>query len=121
MKSKKNFKGNKTASPAGDVLNTTSTYSSDRPLFKFLGLMPFANISNHKEYYVGEVKFKNGSIVNIWVCPAPALFWKFDVFVAESNKTIKISTGSGAMENFWYAVKLIAENMLVVENTKFEK
>ena len=121
MKNKKSFKGDKTASPAGNALNTTSTYSSDRPLFKLLGLMPFSNIPSRKEYFVGEVKFKNGSNVKIWACPAPALFWKFEVFVVESHKTIKISTGSGALENFWNAIKLIAENMLDVENTEFKK
>ena len=121
MNKKKSLKSNKAVSLTGNALNTSSTYSSDRPLFKLLGLMPFTNIPIHKEYYVGEVKFKNGSTVKILVCPAPALFWKFEVYVAESNKTTKIATGSGALENFWNAVKLIAENMLDVENTEFKK
>jgi len=121
MKNKKTLKSNEAVSHAGNALDSASTYSSDRPLFKLLGLTPFTNIPTNKLYYVGEVKFKNGSIVKIWVCPAPALFWKFEVFVAESNKTTKISTGSGALENFWNAVKLIAENMLDVENTEFKQ
>jgi len=123
MKNKKSLKSDDgdSASLAGNVLNTASTYSSDRSLFKLLGLMPFTDIPTNKEYFVGEVKFKNGSVVKIWICPTPAQFWKFEVFVAESNKTTKISTGSGTLENFWYAIKLIAEDMLDVENIEFKK
>lgn len=116
MKNKKslNNKEADSASLARNALNTASTYSSDRPLFKLLGLMPFTGIPTDKEYFVGEVKFTNGSVVKIWVCPAPALFWRFEVFVAESKKHINISTGSGALNDFWNAIKLIAENMLDV-------
>jgi len=122
MKNKKSLKSNEAnASHVVNALNTTSTYSSDRPLFKLLGLMPFTDIPANKEYFVGEVKFKNGSVVKIWVCPAPALFWKFEIFVAGSNKTTRVSTGSGALDNFWNAIKLIAEDILDVENTEFKK
>ena len=123
MDKKKSLKNNEDdfASSAGNGLNTASTYSSDRPLFKTLGLMPFMNMPANKEYFVGVVKFKIGSVVQVWVCPAPALFWKFEVFVAESNKTTKVSTGSSALKDFWDAIKLIAENMLDVENTELKK
>lgn len=121
MKIKKSFKSDITASPVGNALDTASIYSSDRLIIKSLGLMPFTKIPINTEYFVGEVKFKNGSIVKIWVYPAPALFWKFVVLVAESNKTINLSTGSGALKNFWNSVKLIAENMLDVENIEFKK
>jgi hypothetical protein len=104
-----------------DALNTASTYSSDRPLFKSLGLMLFTDIPTGKEYFVGEVKFKNDSVVKIWVYPAPAMFWKFEIFVSGSFKTTNVSTGSGALKDFWDAIKLIAEDMLDVENTEFKK
>ena len=83
--------------------------------------MPFTDIPANKEYFVGEVKFKNGSVVKIWLFPAPAQFWKFEVFVAGSKKTTKVATGSGALNNFWFAIKLIAEDMLDVENTEFKR
>jgi len=123
MKNKKPLKSKeaKSASQTVNALNTASTYSSDRPLFKLLGLMPFTDIPTHKEYFVGEVKFKNDSVVKIWVIATPAQFWKFEVFVADSNKTTKVSTGSGTLENFWNAIKLIAEDMLDVEKTEFKK
>ena len=111
----------KFASFAGNAFNTASTYSSDRPLFKTLGLMFFTDIPTGKEYFVGEVKFKNGSVVKIWVCAMPAQFWKFEIFVAQSFKTTNVSTGSGTLSNFWYAIKLIAEDMLDVEKTEFKK
>jgi hypothetical protein len=123
MEKKKSSKNNETdsASHTWNELNTASTYSSDRPLFKTLGLMPFINIPAKKNYFVGEVKFKNGSLVKIWVSPEPALFWNFEVFVAESQKHINVSTGSGALNDFWNAVKLIAEDMLDVECTESKK
>jgi hypothetical protein len=116
MKNKQTLKISENKSSAWGNLNKASIYFSDLPLFKSLELMPFSDIPANKEYYVGEAKFKNGSVVKIWVFPAPALFWRFEVFVAESNKTTKVSTGSGALENFWEAIKLIAENMLVLES-----
>jgi len=109
------------ASDVKNLLNTASTYSSDRPLFKTLGLMFFTDIPTGKEYFVGEVEFKNGSIVKIWVCATPAQFWKFEIFVAQSFKTTNVSTGSGTLENFWNSIKLIAEDMLDVEKTEFKK
>jgi hypothetical protein len=123
MKNKKSLKSNDvdSASPAGNALNKASTYSSDRPLFKLLGLTPIADIPTNNEYFVGEVKFKNGSVVKIWVCPMPAMFWNFEIFVAGSFKTTNVSTGSGALKDFWYAIKLIAEDMLDVEKTEFKK
>lgn len=100
------------ASLAGNALNKASTYSSDRPLFKSLGLTPFTDIPANKEHFVGEVKFKNGSIVKIWVCPLPAMFWKLEVFIAKSKRTAVVSTGSGTLNDFWNTIKLIADYML---------
>jgi len=123
MKKRKSIKiiERDSASLAGNVLNKASTYSSDKPLFKLLGLMPFADIPSNKEYFVGEVKFENDSIVKIWICPMPAMFWKFEVIVTASHKITNVSTGSGALKDFWDAIKLIAEDMLDVETTVFKK
>lgn len=123
MKNKKSLNNKEvdSASHAGNALYKASTYSSDRPLFKLLGLMPFTDIPTNKEYFVGEVKFKNGSVVKIWVCPMPAMFWKFEIFIPKRFKTTNVSTGSGALINFWNAIKLIAEDMLDVVTTEFKK
>lgn len=105
------------ASPfALNGLNDASTYSSDLKLFKNLGLEPFKNIVAGAEYFVGEVKFKNISWVKIWAYPMPALFWKFEIYDGESKKTTVATTGSGALGNFWSSVKLIAENMFVIDS-----
>jgi hypothetical protein len=112
---------NVASSKRQSVFETSSTYSSDLALFKSLGLKPFTSIPINVLHQIGEVKFSNSSIVKIWVCPMPALFWKFEIFVAESRKITTVSTGSGALKDFWSAVKLIAEDMLNVESTKFER
>ncbi len=117
---KRNGKENNAAHEAMQVF-TSSTYSSDVALFKKLGLETFSKIPSNTEYFVGEVKFDNGSKAKIWVYPMPAQFWKIEVFVSESNKTTKVSTGSGTLCDFWNTIKLIADDMLDVENTEFKK
>jgi hypothetical protein len=109
------------ASKSKSFLNVVSTCPSDTLLFKSLGLKPFKNIPTDRAHFVGEVNFENGSSVKIWVCPMPALFWKFEIFVAESNKIMTVSTGSGALRDFWNVVKLIADGMLDVESTECKR
>ena len=117
MKKSKNKKSDKSKkSDFSDVLSKASTYSWDKPIFKQLGLTPFKNIAVRQKHYVGEIKLRNNSEVKIWVTPSPSLFWEFEIFVAESNKIIKISTGSGSFKSFWGAITMFAYNMLVVEN-----
>jgi hypothetical protein len=91
---------------------TSSTSASDHALFKKLGLVSFTDIPSNTEYFVGEVSFNNGSKVKIWVHPMPAQFWKIEVFIAQSKKVAVISTGSGALSDFWDTVRLIADGML---------
>lgn len=98
-----------------NVLITANTYSSDKTLFKLLGLEPFINIPTDEEYFVGEIKFQNESVIKIWVVPMPAMFWKVEIYVSESKKTFIITTGSGALIDFWNTIKLFADNMLAVE------
>jgi hypothetical protein len=111
---KKNSVNNKQADASGipNALCTASTYSSDMALFKSLGLTPFSNIPNGKEHFVGEFKFDDGSVVKISVNPMPAQFWKFEVYIAERKRTMIISTGSGALCNFWCVVRLLATDMI---------
>lgn len=95
-----------------NALNTASTYSSDKTLFKLLRLEPFINIPTNEDYFVGEIKCQNASVIKIWVIPMPALSWKVEVSVYESNKTFVIKTGSGALIDFWNTIKQFADNML---------
>lgn len=97
-------------------LDQASTYSGDMQLFKQLSLKSFKNISG--DYYVGEVLLPNKSSVKIWVYAAPALFWKFEIFDAESRKTTIASTGSGKLLEYWPTVQQIANNMFVIDEVK---
>ncbi len=106
------------SSAPGNSFNKASTCSTDRALFRALALSPFTDIPTGADYFVGEVKFTNETVVKIWVCPMPALFWKFEISSTETNKTTMVSTGSGALENFWQAIRLIAEGMLVVDSVQ---
>ena len=123
MKKKNNEKKNKanSTSTIKNALNTVNTCSSDRSLFKSLGLNPFVDIPINKEYFIGEVKYKNGSVIKISVRPMPALFWKFEIFVSGNKKTTKFSTGYGALNNFWNAIKLKVEDILDLEIIKLKK
>ena len=97
-------------------LSTASVCSTDRPLFRALGLPLFSDIPTGEDYYVGEVKFENESVVKVWVCPMPALFWKAEINCNGTKKVIRISTGSGALVNFWQSIRLIAEGMLDIDS-----
>ena len=91
---------------------TASTFSSDMVLFKSLGLTPFSNIPMGKDHFVGGFTFSNNSSVKITVHPMPAQFWKFEVYIPERKRTVIISTGSGALCNFWGTVRLVATDMI---------
>ena len=90
----------------------SDTYSSDIKLFEKLGLKPFSKITPHKEYYVGEVKLDYGSTVKISVYPMPAMFWTFDIYIAETRKTVIVHTGSGTLSKYWETINLIADNLI---------
>jgi hypothetical protein len=96
------------------LMGGTGTYARDKTLFRELGLKTFSNISG--DYYVGEVLFPGGSKIKIWVCAAPAQFWKFEIYDKESKRTTIASTGSGGLVDFWPTVKLMAENMFVIDS-----
>lgn len=97
-------------------LSEASTYAGDLKLFRQLGLKPFKNISG--DHYIGEVKQSNDSHIKIWVHAAPAQFWKFEIYDAESGKKTTASTGSGRLEVFWPTVKMMADNMFVIDQVE---
>ncbi len=97
------------------IFGKAETYSSDILLFKQLGLNTFYSTTNDK-LYVGEYKIPEHEFakISIWVTCMPAQFWEFQI-ITEENKKIKIQTGSGALNNFWSSVMLVAQGMFEIE------
>ncbi len=56
-----------------------------------------------------------GSRVDIWVTGAPAQFWTFKVYCAETKKTYRVTTGSGGLTDYWDSIQKIANDMLVIK------
>ena len=98
--------------------NKSNTYFVDLPLFKELGLAPF-NINTHEKKCIGEYKLPNydKAKVKISVTCTPAQFWEFEVETDENYKFI-ISTGSGALSDYWTSVLKVAEGCFVVKEIK---
>ena len=114
MKKKSTEKNQEFPSKPLNMLESASTSSFDIALFKALGLKTFSEIPISTEYFVGKIKFKNNSVVKIWVHPMPAMFWKFEVFISDRNCTAIVSTGSGVLSNYWHTIKLFADGMIDV-------
>lgn len=58
---------------------------------------------------------EDGSYIKAAVECAPAQFWKFDIYCAEDNRHIKISTGSGCLSKYFDIMVQIADGMVVVD------
>lgn len=101
-----------------DMLYECHTYDADKPLFRKLGLIPFRfDIRETRDLEVGTVHPENGGTIKIMVHGMPAQFWEFDILTSE-GKHFTVSTGSGCLRDFWDAVRLIADGMLVVKETE---
>lgn len=60
-----------------------------------------------------------GAEVRVELCQMPARFWRFTISpLIEDVKPVVLSTGSGALSDFWPTVELFAGGMLVVERAK---
>jgi hypothetical protein len=90
------------------------TLKTDLLLFKELGLTPFRAKLGERTL-VGKVQLGSGSYVKIWVSAAPAQFWYFEVYCAESEKVYKVSTGSGSLTSYWESVRKIAEGLFIID------
>jgi hypothetical protein len=89
---------------------------TDLPLFSELRLPPFKARRGEKTL-VGKVGLAGASYVKVWVVAMPALFWHFEVYCAENDRVHKVSTGSGSLSEYWNAVRIMAEGLLVVEES----
>jgi len=99
-----------------DELYRASTFDWDRPLFRELGLTPFDfDIRVKERHFVGRIKH-HGAVIKIWLKALPAQFWEFRIACGDPKRKYLVTTGSGSLSDFWPAVKLLAEDMLVVEN-----
>jgi hypothetical protein len=92
------------------------TYSHDLPLFREFGLKPFKEKSR-VVIEVGKVVTDNGHVI-IKAEGFPALFWMFEIFSKETNKTIKVNTGSGTLTSYWPMVKSIMDGMFVIQSVE---
>jgi len=96
------------------------TYDLDLPLFRRLGLKPFKTES--RDYIdVGTTIEHNGATVHVSVCCLPAQFWRFEIKNAgdgEPRRNCVISTGSGALVDYWPFIEQILNNMLVIESVE---
>jgi len=94
------------------------TYAIDLPLFKQLGLTPFESEDSHYKSLVGVIKHDLGEIAISVEC-MPAMFWIFQIYSVENDKTFEIHTGSGALVDYWPMAAKVAAGMFVPE--KIEK
>ena len=97
------------------IFGDAKTYSRDLALFENLGLKLF-NIDNQEKHFVGEYRFRDYDdvVVKIFVCCRPAQFWFFEINSPENGK-FEVSTGSGALGDYWNTVELIATGMLDIK------
>lgn len=101
-----------------DLFNEFRTYDWDLPLMRDLGLKPFHG-KVWEEVFVGKVE-REDALIFIWVCGAPAQFWRFEVVDFGNYSTHSITTGSGSLRDHWPHVERIAEGMLGVQSASFD-
>ncbi len=104
-----------------ELFNTRIFYSEDIELATELGLIGKQRIVKQDENWnlipLGKVVV-GGGIVEIFIQCCPAHFWQFKIKPGETGKEYTYHTGSGCLKDFWPAVKLIADSMLVCKEIK---
>lgn len=98
------------------MFETCETLRKDLKLFAKLELPPF-KVRRGERTLVGKIKLKDGSYIKVWVTAAPAQFWHFEVYCAENDRVHKLSTGSGSLSDYWNAIRMMAQGLLVVEES----
>jgi hypothetical protein len=88
-------------------------YDRDQALLTELGLDPRRSVG--AEWLdLGTTRVGDAS-VRIEAMARPAMFFRFTITDLEQGASIVIKTGSGAIHNYWQAVKLFAEGLLWAE------
>lgn len=81
--------------------------------------IPLWECKTHEKKNLGRIyQNEDGSYIEATVHPMPAQFWEFVVYYAETQKTHEISTGSGGLQNYFNAMKGIAEGMIAIDSIK---
>ena len=96
------------------LFGATTPYDWDKKLFSELGLEMFS-IDDQEWHEIGEHKLPehDQASIKVSVCCMPAQFWKFEIQTEEGER-YKVQTGSGSLTTYWESIKLIAQNMMVV-------
>ena len=98
------------------------THIQDFALFKKLGLERFENVPHGKQHEVGVVDDHGSEYdyhVAISVRCIPAQFWHFSIVLHKDDvehQRIELSTGSGALSDYWPTIELLLDNMLVIKH-----
>lgn len=98
-----------------DFLNRAKTYERDYALFKSVGFDLF-DIEVNAQHFVGTYKTDSGGKIDVWVMGFPALSWKAKIVGGDTLETTILSTGSGALSDYWPTFLLFAEEMIGVIN-----
>jgi hypothetical protein len=101
-----------------NVFDVVGTYDRDKPLFDKLGLKPF-KVGCGKRFFVGKINPHKNCSIKIWCKGLPAQFWGFEVVDVEGRHH-EISTGSGALTDYWPSVLLVAGACFVIKTHKQE-
>lgn len=100
-------------------------YSDEIPLMTELGLRIFGYTRDWLD--IGTVQLHepdeyhpNPTLIKVEVSAMPAKFWRFTITkdsdtIEPTLEKIVVSTGSGLFTTYWPSIKLIADNMLVIE------
>lgn len=101
------------------------TYGPDLALFKKLGLTTWVNLPHATPHCVGTVRGKGAEDhyeVKVSVTCLPAQCWDIEIRLFKHDEKgelerqrIKLATGSGYLSNYWPAVELLLDNMLVIK------
>jgi hypothetical protein len=92
-----------------DRLSTTDTSWSDHALFRRLGLRHFSKVAG--KYKVGTVNIDRHRVA-IGVHCLPAMFWDFQITGPLFRG--RISTGSGALVDYWWAVEALIRGTVTI-------
>lgn len=93
---------------------SVSTYIPDYELFERLNLNKFKDVEHWKQIKIGKCEVSNCE-VEIHVEGAPAQFWTIYITFSMGEKK-KISTGSGALSDYWKSIEDICSGRLTIEN-----
>lgn len=83
--------------------------------------IPQWECKTHETKDLGKIyEAKDGSFIKAKVRPTPAQFWEFEIYCADNKTILKLSTGSGTLEDFFGTMKNFAQDMIVIKSINAE-